>query len=240
MRLVAWNCKGAFAKKHSAIADLKPDVIVVPESEKLGTLSNSLWAPATIRSIEWIGNNPHKGLAVLSYGDYSLRVHEAYEPRHRWILPLVVEGPVPFLLFAVWTIPHLESKLYVQCLFEALETYGRLLESTRGIWAGDFNNNRLLDKPSNSLKYADLIPRLARLGLTSLYHLKSGEAHGAESRPTFFLQHKVEKPYHIDFIFASAALHGNGFDFFIGEYSKWHKASDHMPLVCTVQTGDAE
>src|SRR4029079_10853120 len=122
MRLIAWNCKGAFRRKHAVIAALEPDVLVIPEAARLDTIDDVIGCPA-VRSLEWVGDKPAKGLAVLSYGAYSLRVHDAYEPRHRWILPLEVDGPISFILFAVWTVPHQETGYYVSCLFEALETY---------------------------------------------------------------------------------------------------------------------
>jgi exonuclease III len=233
MRLITWNCKGALARKQGAIEALAPDILVVPESETLESLNHGLGA-GLLRSVEWTGENPNKGLAVLSYGDYSLRVHPAYEPEHRWVLPLVVEGPVELTLFAVWTVPHPRSKLYVQCLFEALETYRSILESTPVVWAGDFNANPVFDKPSQPLKYSDLIARLSESGLSSLYDLQSGEAHGSESRPTFFMHHNAEKSYHIDFIFASRSLIEGGFDLSVGEFAQWQMLSDHMPLVATL------
>src|ERR1043166_5822125 len=133
MRLTTWNCKGAFARKQTAIAGLRPDVVVVPESECLESQPN----------MKWVGETRNKGLGVIAYGDYSLRIHDAYEPRHRWILPLEVDGPEPFVLFAVWTVPHRETRYYVTCLFEALETYRELLNEPRVVWAGDFNQSTI-------------------------------------------------------------------------------------------------
>jgi exodeoxyribonuclease-3 len=104
MRLVAWNCKGAFHRKHALAAALRPDILVVPECEKVFGLTQALDSPA-IRSFEWFGSNPRKGLAVISYGKYLVQVHPAYDPRHQWIVPLSVSGPVVFVLLAVWTLP---------------------------------------------------------------------------------------------------------------------------------------
>lgn len=101
MRLVAWNCKGAFHRKHMFAAALQPDILVVPESEKLQGLTQPLDSKA-IRSLEWFGSNPAKGLAVVSYGDFVLEVHPSYEPRHQWIVPLSVTGAAEFVLLAVW------------------------------------------------------------------------------------------------------------------------------------------
>jgi exodeoxyribonuclease III len=221
-------------RKHAVVGELAPDVLVVPECGRIGGLNQGIGL-APVRSVEWVGDDPHKGLGVISYGEYSLRVHAAYEPRHRWVLPLEVEGPIPLTLFAVWTVPHPESRLYVHCLFEALETYSELLRSPRVVWAGDFNCNPRFDKPSHRFKFQDLVPRLEALGLVSLYHLRTGEPHGEERQPTFFLQRNPAKPHHIDFIFASESLRGSGFDLSVGENAEWSRLSDHMPLVASIR-----
>lgn len=227
MRLITWNCKGAFTRKRPAIEALHPDVLVVPEAEKLSTL----------RSVQWFGENPKKGLAVLSYGEYSLDVHDAYDPRHRWIVPIQVSGPMPFLLIAVWAMPHETSRLYVQCLFEALETYKELLRWPRVVWAGDFNNNVALDRRRHALKFADWLARVETMGFRSLYHLHHRCEHGAEPHQTFFLHHDAEKPFHIDFIFAKPDEFPFGYDVEVGEHGAWSKASDHMPVVCSFREG---
>jgi len=36
IRLITWNCKGAYWKKHGFISALHPDVVVVPEFERRG------------------------------------------------------------------------------------------------------------------------------------------------------------------------------------------------------------
>lgn len=195
-------------------------------------LENVPGAPA-VRSVVWVGDRPRKGLGVVSYGETSLRIHATYEPRHHWILPLVVEGPVPFTLFAVWTVPHLESRLYVHCLFEALETYGDLLRSPRVLWAGDFNNNFRLDKPRHALQFADFVARMSAVGLESLYHQQNGCARGEEKESTFFLYRKAKRPFHIDFIFASSEMRKHGFEMVIGKRGTWARRSDHMPLACS-------
>lgn len=233
MRLVTWNCQGAFGRKQAAVLAFRPDVLIVPESERDFSQSNSVDTPA-FRSHAWAGENRRKGLGVFSYGDYSVKLHETYEPRHRWVVPLAVEGPYQFTLFAVWTLPHAQSKLYVHCLFEALESYAELLRSPRVIWAGDFNNNFSLDKSRHSLKFADFVARMAELDLLSLYHLQSGSAHGEEPESTFFLYRRIENPFHIDFIFASAAVRNLGFDISLGQHAEWTHLSDHMPLLCSV------
>lgn len=238
MRLVTWNCKGGFSRKHAATTALKPDVLVLPEAERLDSLSNVIGS-SPIRSHEWVGSSRNKGLGVIAYGDYSLSVHEAYDPRHRWILPLSVAGPEPFTLFAVWTVPHEETGYYVSCLLEALETYRDLLADERVVWAGDFNQSTLFDSPSNPLHFSHWLAKAKACGFDSLYHLKAECAHGAEPAKTFFLHHNEAKPHHIDYIFAKPSVYAGGFELTVGDHAAWYKLSDHMPLTLTTSVRPA-
>jgi len=232
VRLITWNCKGAFARKHATIASLKPDVPVLPEAAKMTGLSQVL-GQAPVHSVQWVGENPRKGLAVVSYGDYSLAVHERHDPRLRWILPLDVRGPTSFLLFAVWAMPDVGSKRYIQCLFDACSTYGDLLQSPRVVLAGDFNNNVVFDKPGRTMTFARLLDDFEAINIRSLYHLDRGCEHGKEPDPTFFLYHDVNEKHHIDFVFATPSMYRPGFSLSVGDHATWSKVSDHMPVVCS-------
>ncbi len=77
MRLITWNCKGGFRKKHNLITALGPDVVVLPESEKLTALNYKLGAKP-VNSVLWFGEQVRKGLGVVSYGEYSMEVHPSY------------------------------------------------------------------------------------------------------------------------------------------------------------------
>jgi exonuclease III len=232
MRLIAWNCKGAFHRKHAFAAAMRPDILVVPESERLPGLSQSLESP-TVRSFEWFGSKPSKGLAVISYGDYALEVHPSYDPCHQWIVPLSVSGPVDFVLLAVWTLPvgNLGGR-YVRPLFEAFESYASLMDSSEVVWAGDFNSSFVFDTPSRRYKFRDFVALLNRKGLHSLYHLQRRCEHGEEPDETFYLHHHADKGYHIDYVFTSDRFHQHGVDVSVGSHSEWSQRSDHVPLVC--------
>lgn len=236
VKIVTWNCKGAFGRKHASVVTLDPDVLVIPEAEKLGTLSNIVGAKP-IQSFEWFGDNTKKGLAVVSYGNYSLKVHEAYDPRHRWVVPIRVDGPVTFTLFAVWTVPHLDTRYYAQCLFEALDAYRPIFSSPPVVVAGDFNDNVDFDgRMSEPLLFSDLLQQFETYGLRSLYHMHGECPHGGEADKTFFLYHHADKGHHLDYIFATPDLYARGFDFMIGDHAAWSKLSDHMPLSCSFFT----
>jgi hypothetical protein len=234
MRIITWNCRGAFLRKHASIAALHPDVLIIPECGELSGLTQVLGCPP-VRTYKWFGDNPSKGLGVISYGDYELKVHEAYEGRHRWVVPLKVSGPRSFLLFAVWTLPDQRSRSYVQPLIEALHDYEALLDSGEAIWAGDFNSNFVFDRPSRRHKFADFVGLLAKQEIHSIYHRTNGCGHGDEADKTFYHYHHHDKGHHIDYIFASKSLHQHGCEVAVGTYADWAQSSDHVPLICTIR-----
>jgi exonuclease III len=237
MRLITWNCKGAFHRKHAFTAALRPDILVVQECEKLSGLTQALDSPA-IRSFEWFGSNPRKGLAVISYGRYVVQVHPAYDPRHQWIVPLSVSGPVTFVLLAVWTLPlGSHGGRYVRPLFEAFESYKALMDSSDVVWAGDFNSSFVFDTPSRRYKFCDFVALLGRKGLHSLYHHQRKCEHGEEPEETFYLYHQADRGFHIDYVFASETFHCRAVDVSVGSHSDWSKRSDHAPLVCDFVAG---
>ena len=236
MRLITWNCKGAFRRKHDFALALSPDILVVPECEKLSGVQQLLGSRA-VRSFEWFGTNPRKGMAVVSYGDYKLQVHPSYEPSHQWIIPLSVTGPKPFILFAVWTLPlGGYSGRYVRPLLEAFESYKELMTSSEAVWVGDFNSNFVFDRPSRRYKFCDFVALLGQSGFHSLYHQQRGCEHGEELDKTFYLYHRADRGYHIDYVFAAAGFHPQGFNVTIGSHIDWSKHSDHAPLICDVLT----
>ena len=237
MKITTWNCKGAFARKHCSIAALTSDILVIPESEELQYVNNLLGTPS-VNSFHWIGENRQKGLGVVSYGDYSLAIHPAYDSKLRYILPLQVDGPLSFLLLAVWTLPDPEDGVYARALFRALTTYDHLLREQPAIIAGDFNQSVCLDKPGRPLNFAEWMTCAEQFGLRSSYHSQRACAHGSESEPTFFMHHSSAKGHHIDFVFASPSLLDALDDVLVGSHSNWAKLSDHMPLQCTFNCGE--
>lgn len=198
MRLVTWNCKGAFHRKHQFVANLRPDVLVVPECEKPKE-DQSWFDRASLGTSLWFGDSPRKGLAVFSFGGHQLSVHPRYDASHKWIVPIVVSGPKSFLLFAVWTLPKGQYRgRYVRPLIEALETYEALTHDLPVVWVGDYNSNFNFDEPTRRYKFMDYVHLLAERDINSVYHSITGAEHGLEPDPTFWLYHRESRPYHID------------------------------------------
>jgi len=232
MRLITWNCKGGFQRKHAAIASWRPDVLVVPEAARFGGVPQLADGPR-VSSAYWIGENPRKGLGILSYGDFTLTVDPAYDDTIKWIIPLRVSGPRTFLLLAVWTVKDHDTGYYITQLMRAVEQYRHMLIAGPAVIAGDFNQSVRLDSP-NAPTFRALVHDLETVGLLSTYHQHCNCQQGEEPDPTFFLHHKPTKPHHLDYVFASRDLLARGMNVRVGRHEEWLQLSDHMPVSCTL------
>ena len=179
MKIIAWNCNMAFRKKGHHILAYKPNILVVPECENPSLYPSSeimLQAKETF----WVGDNKSKGLAVFSYSDFRIKVFPNYNKKFRYILPLQIEGPLDFNLFAVWNMNNKEdySQRYIGQLWLALHYYrSSLVKPT--IICGDLNSNKIWDKvgPRKIASHSQVVEFLSHYGITSLYHkyFKEGE-----------------------------------------------------------------
>jgi endonuclease/exonuclease/phosphatase family metal-dependent hydrolase len=75
-----------------------------------------------------------------------------------------------------------------------------------------------------------VVNRLADNNIHSIYHRHFGIKQGEEKHPTFFLQRNPDKPYHIDYCFASINFLDKVQNVGIGTYENWSSLSDHTPL----------
>ena len=229
MRIVSWNCKGAYARKSAQLENLKPDLAIVPECARLDGIQGDLTRRGP-NSAEWVGRADGKGLAILGYGDYSVARAEFYNPDLEHILPVRVSGPISFLLIGVWTRPD-DHRSYVRPLLRAIEEWKSVLSNQQVVIAGDFNMNYVFDKPSRKYKFRHVTDALESREIKSLYHEMRGERHGEETEKTFYLYHHKDKPHHIDYVFASEKLRAKLTALSIGSFDEWHSLSDHVPLV---------
>lgn len=236
MRLISWNCKGAFHRKHHLVGALNPDVMIVPECKQMNGLPEELGARPT-SSFHWFGDNPRKGLAVMSFGEYVVERLEAVETP-KWVVPLRVIGPQSFILFAVWTIPTVDGS-YVMPLLKAHRLYQQHWSGSEIVWAGDFNASVLFDKPHRRYKFRDFIAELEADGIRSLYHDQFNCEHGLEPHKTFFLYHHESRSHHIDYIFASSRVRESGYSITTGSFDDWTQHSDHIPMTCDLFIGGA-
>jgi len=232
MRLITWNCQGAFRKKTDFILQLKPYILVVQECEhpdKL-QLSQNTNRP---NDFYWYGDNINKGLGIFSYSDYKFELLSDFDPKFRYILPFqVTSDSHSFILLAIWAMDNKENHAarYIGQIWLAINHYTDLLGSST-ILIGDFNSNKIWDYKERVGSHSDVVNNLFDKDIHSIYHKYFGIEQGKEKHPTFFLQKNVSKPYHIDYCFASKDLTDKVKDVEIGAFENWKAYSDHSPLI---------
>jgi len=105
-------------------------------------------------------------------------------------------------LLAAWTRQADSPTFgYIGQLWKLLQAHSAFLKHPGGMVVGDLNSNARWDVWDRWWNHSDVVRELAALELQSAYHAHNGEAQGAEEAPTFYLQRKLAKPYHIDYAF---------------------------------------
>jgi endonuclease/exonuclease/phosphatase family metal-dependent hydrolase len=178
----------------------------------------------------WTGVNRHKGLGVLVRPPWRIVRRARAADLPRYLQPLHIDGPEPFVLWAVWAC-HVGVDRYVRGVHRALDDFARLLAKYPTVMLGDFNSNTFWDaEHPEDRSHSALVRRLADAGLVSAYHHHRGEAQGKETVPTFFEYRHAHRPYHIDYCFLPAAWAPRMRRVTVGAHAEWAGLSDHMPL----------
>lgn len=231
MRLITWNCQGAFRKKAELVLKFQPDIIVIQECEHPDKfkLSKDLWKPY---DQFWYSDNNKKGVGVFSLSNYKLKLLPVFNPQFRYIIPIQVKGNGhSFNLFSVWAMPSKEDYVarYIGQVWRAIHHYEKLLNKP-AILIGDFNSNKIWDTKGRIGSHSDVVKKLSEYNIHSSYHKHFNQQQGLEEHPTFYLYRQIDKAYHIDYCFASANFINNITEINIGNHQDWSDYSDHSPL----------
>ena len=233
MKIITWNCNGAFRKKYHLFDNTPYDVLVVQECEdpKYSTKEYKRWASNYL----WIGTNKNKGLGIFVKDNQTLKLLNWSDKNSNYqnemlelFLPIKVDN---IIIVGVWT-KHAKSEVfgYIGQFWKYLQLHKKKLDNEKVIILGDFNSNKIWDKWDRWWNHSDCVKELEDLKIKSLYHLLTDEKQGEESKPTFFLQRKLEKKYHIDYVFLSESLITKNTNLSIGEAETWLENSDHLPI----------
>lgn len=236
MKIIEWNCQGAFRKKNDKVLSLNPDILIVPECENDEKLKFGKLTPKP-NDFFWYGDNPNKGIGVFSYSDYKLELLKEFNPKFRYVIPIKVTGEKSsFIIFAIWAMDNKENQeaRYIGQIWLAINYYSDFLINDNTILIGDFNSNKIWDHKGRIGNHTDVVNKLNEKGIYSLYHEKNGIEHGKEEDSTFHMYRNLEKPYHIDYCFASKKAINNGIDFSIGAVKEWIELSDHTPIIVRI------
>lgn len=154
--------------------------------------------------MQWIGASPNKGQLVAAFGDWTLRIDDAFDPGHQWVMPLHVDGPVRIRMLAVWDMNHrrsgLDSSRRLGSCRASMNHNAEFLSSPADLTVitGDLNNSVYWDKPGGTARFGVLRTscRLADLSARTTTGTAASAApnHIPPSRGT----RNVDKPYRVD------------------------------------------
>jgi exonuclease III len=224
----------AFRKKADIILAYQPDILIVQECEHPDKLKFEPGIPKPNDTL-WFGSNQHKGLGIFSYSDFRFKVIDTHNPDFRMIIPIAVTGKKSsFTLYAIWAWnPADPDGHYVTQVWKAINHYNQTLSKKKTILIGDFNSNTIWDKPRREGNHSTVVTHLEKKGIHSVYHRHFKQVQGKEEHPTLYMYRHKDKPYHIDYCFASEDILDKLTAIEIGEYDFWSQYSDHVPLIVT-------
>lgn len=231
MKIVTWNCAGAFRKKFRQLERYNADILVIQECEDPSKIGGEFqdWAQNHL----WIGQNKNKGIGVFAQEGISLKKLDWDDNGLQLFLPCLINNKIR--LIAVWTKQANSPNFrYIGQFWKYLQLHGKSLAGDCSIICGDFNSNVCWDEWDRWWNHSDVVRQLDDMNIQSQYHNSTKEAQGSETNPTFFMHRKIDKPYHIDYAFSSNELLPNNPDIEIGQPEFWLEFSDHMPLIFTV------
>ncbi len=222
MRLVTWNCfRGDALTRAAAVADLAPDLLVLQECARP--------AAADPSRVQFFGDNPKHGLAIVTGPDYRLRpVGSPASPTHS-VGAAWMEGPglpAPLLVLGVWAQ---RAPTYVQAVLAGLDAYAQLLREHPAVVLGDFNSHPIFDR-GKAPTHASLVERLeSGYALRSAYHAFHGA--GAAEPPTHYWCWQADQGFHIDYCFIPDAWCERLRGVWCPDEPPGSRRSDHRPLV---------
>ena len=234
MKIITWNCNKVFRRKAEFILNEKPDILIVQECEHPDKLQFNFNTPLP-KDIYWYGSDHNQGLGIFSYSDYKFKLLDIHNPDFKCILPLsVTNGINDFTLFAISAYnPKDKDGQYITQVWKAIHYYDQLLKDNKTILIGDFNSNTIWDKPRREGNHSAVVEKLKNKNIFSTYHTYFSQEQGKEQHPTFYLYRHLDKPYHIDYCFASVDFIEKLSNVEVGNYKDWSQYSDHSPLILT-------
>jgi exonuclease III len=227
MRIVNWNCNGAFRRKYDRIEAIGADVYVIQECEDPASSSPDYqyWAGQYI----WSGNPGKKGMGV--FVKNGLSVTPLDWPNHglEHFLPVRIDH---IDLLAVWT-KNSPRMGYIGQFWQYLQYHSELF-SSKTILCGDLNSNSIWDRRGRIWNHSECVSLLSSIDFRSAYHAHFNENQGEETQPTFYLHRNIAKPYHIDYFFTHLKFNGTTPSVSVGDSVDWLSFSDHMPVTLTI------
>ncbi len=234
VKLMTWNCQGAFRKKYPLVAEIAPDLAVIQECEQLERIPWKQGRPPS--AALWFGENPNKGLGIFSWTDLAFQPLEEYDRTIRYCIPIRISAPYQFQLIAVWAMDHKDDRhSYSGQVYQALGTYRGFIQTADTVFLGDYNSSKRTTPKSRMGNHATITLDLNDLWLVSAYHQFTHERQGQEKRWTYFRGRKPDRPSHIDYAFIPSRWLRRLANVQVGDPQVWLQHSDHCPVIVEIR-----
>jgi endonuclease/exonuclease/phosphatase family metal-dependent hydrolase len=211
MRLTTWNCHhGNVEQRLALLRPLAPDLVTLQECRRpVLPFSEAIWS----------GTREVQGIAVASCNP-ALRLERLNVDVAPTALPVMVQGPVPFLLLALWSHPPYEEFT---------------LAAHRICMAGGCGLPVVVMGDLNITAKSEAIKTLQEeFGLVSAYHAHHKLMAGDEQHPTHYWRRSKTAPWHIDFCLIPDEWVPNLHEVRVGTFEDWGAESDHCPVTVSL------
>lgn len=224
MKIVSWNCNGAFRKKYETLDKIyDADIYVIQECENPELSKDEGYIKFGKNGL-WQGYK-NKGLGIFAKDNITLEPAKWSTYGLQYFIPCKVNNK--FNLLGVWACGK-----YIEEFYVFLQIYKEKYEDfSNTVIRGDFNSNSIWDKQHKNRNHSAVVEDLSKGGLHSCYHLLKGEKQGEESTATFYMHRYKEKGFFIDYFFCNK---DKKYDFSLGLYEDWIGESDHMPMMLEI------
>lgn len=239
MKIVSWNCASKFREKYTSIIEEDADIYVICECEDPARAKMEEYIEFAGENYFWTGDIHWKGLGIFAKDNIKLELIEGLNEKFKNFIAVRVNDS--FNLLAVWAMAKDKEKglnEYVEMIHDYFDANTDLFDGNL-VMCGDFNSNAIWndlhkakDGEGNAKDQTNLNRKLNNKGLFSAYHELTGEKQGKETQPTFHQSWDLEKPYHIDYVYAGKDVVTA---FQIGDVDKWIEFSDHIPLTFEIR-----
>ena len=88
MKIIEWNCQGAFRTKNEKILELKPDLLIILECENEEKLNFGKDTPQP-NDFYWYSKGK-KGIGIFSYSDYKIKPLPLFNSNFNYIIPTLL------------------------------------------------------------------------------------------------------------------------------------------------------